>query len=142
MKKNIFMYAILLIIAVIIFLLIRFVFMKEYEFKTIDVKQYNELKMDNNLNVIYITGNEYYIDAFDKILLKISEEKDTKFNKLDITDEENFNSLLSDEQFMNEFSDSPIFPNVIILENGEIKGNITYDTEENIRQKLIDLGVE
>ena len=55
MKKTIIRYSILLLIAVFIFILIRFVFMKEKTFDKINYKQYTQLKSNNKTNYIYIT---------------------------------------------------------------------------------------
>ena len=75
MKKTIIRYSILLLIAVFIFILIRFVFMKEKTFDKINYKQYTQLKSNNKTNYIYITSDDFKIEEFEHQLVLLMNEK-------------------------------------------------------------------
>ena len=133
---------VLILISVAIFFVIRFNFTKEYEFKSINYSEYTGLKENIGTNLVYITSNELNIEEFEKTLLKIFGEKNKDVNKLDITDENEFSLLVTDEDFANYFGNEPVFPTLIILKNNEIVGNITRASEKTILEKLNELGIE
>ena len=126
MKKTIIRYSILLLIAVLIFILIRFVFMKEKTFDKINYKQYTQLKSNNKTNYIYITSNDFKIEEFEHQLVLLMNEKNIDIKKLDVTEQSEFEQIISDELFIDYFSDSPVFPNLIIMKDGKIVNAITY----------------
>ena len=119
MKKTIIRYSILLLIAVFIFILIRFVFMKEKTFDKINYKQYTQLKSNNKTNYIYITSDDFKIEEFEHQLVLLMNEKNIDIKKLD-------------ELFIDYFSDSPVFPNLIIMKYGKIVNAITYSSQEEL----------
>ena len=126
MKKTIIRYSILLLIAVFIFILIRFVFMKEKTFDKINYKQYTQLKSNNKTNYIYITSDDFKIEEFEHQLVLLMNEKNIDIKKLDVTKQSEFEQIISDELFIDYFSDSPVFPNLIIMKYGKIVNAITY----------------
>ena len=142
MKKNILRFIILFLIALIIFCVIRFLFMDSSKFDSINYEQYLELENKSGLNIVYIVGDNYYIDEFDKNLQKIFSNKMKSVKKLDITKSENLDGIISNEKFMNYFKDELILPVLIILEDGNIIGSINYSSEENIIENLKSLGIE
>lgn len=142
MKKFLTRFILSILIAVLIFLIIKFVVFKKYDFENINYNEYTQIKNDKDFNIIYVTGDDYYIESFEQTLLKISNDKKIIIKKLDITDIDNISNITSDEEFKNYFDDSFIFPNLIILKNGKIIGNITYSSEEDILNKLESLGIE
>lgn len=132
MKKTIIRYSILLLIAVLIFILIRFVFMKEKTFDKINYKQYTQLKSNNKTNYIYITSNDFKIEEFEHQLVLLMNEKNIDIKKLDVTEQSEFEQIISDELFIDYFSDSPVFPNLIIMKDGKIVNAITYSSQEEL----------
>ena len=124
---------ILILIAVAIFLVIRFGFMKSYSFKNINYNEYTQLKTNTKINLIYVTSNELNIEEFEQTLLKIFGERKIEVNKLDIT---------KDEEFTNYFGNEPVFPTLIVMKDGQIIGNITRAPEETILEQLELLGIE
>ncbi len=132
MKKTIIRYSILLLIAVLIFILIRFVFMKEKTFDKINYKQYTQLKSNNKTNYIYITSNDFKIEEFEHQLVLLMNEKNIDIKKLDVTKQSEFEQIISDELFIDYFSDSPVFPNLIIMKDGKIVNAITYSSQEEL----------
>ena len=132
MKKTIIRYSILLLIAVLIFILIRFVFMKEKTFDKINYKQYTQLKINNKTNYIYITSNDFKIEEFEHQLVLLMNEKNIDIKKLDVTKQSEFEQIISDELFIDYFSDSPVFPNLIIMKDGKIVNAITYSSQEEL----------
>ena len=132
MKKTIIRYSILLLIAVLIFILIRFVFMKEKTFDKINYKQYTQLKSNNKTNYIYITSDDFKIEEFEHQLVLLMNEKNIDIKKLDVTKQSEFEQIISDELFIDYFSDSPVFPNLIIMKDGKIVNAITYSSQEDL----------
>ncbi len=132
MKKTIIRYSILLLIAVFIFILIRFVFMKEKTFDKINYKQYTQLKSNNKTNYIYITSDDFKIEEFEHQLVLLMNEKNIDIKKLDVTKQSEFEQIISDELFIDYFSDSPVFPNLIIMKDGKIVNAITYSSQEEL----------
>lgn len=132
MKKTIIRYSILLLIAVSIFILIRFVFMKEKTFDKINYKQYTQLKSNNKTNYIYITSDDFKIEEFEHQLVLLMNEKNIDIKKLDVTKQSEFEQIISDELFIDYFSDSPVFPNLIIMKDGKIVNAITYSSQEEL----------
>lgn len=132
MKKTIIRYSILLLIAVLIFILIRFVFMKEKTFDKINYKQYTQLKSNNKTNYIYITSDDFKIEEFEHELVLLMNEKNIDIKKLDVTKQSEFEQIISDELFIDYFSDSPVFPNLIIMKDGKIVNAITYSSQEEL----------
>lgn len=132
MKKTIIRYSILLLIAVFIFILIRFVFMKEKTFDKINYKQYTQLKSNNKTNYIYITSDHFKIEEFEHQLVLLMNEKNIDIKKLDVTKQSEFEQIISDELFIDYFSDSPVFPNLIIMKYGKIVNAITYSSQEEL----------
>ncbi len=132
MKKTIIRYSILLLIAVFIFILIRFVFMKEKTFDKINYKQYKQLKSNNKTNYIYITSDDFKIEEFEHQLVLLMNEKNIDIKKLDVTKQSEFEQIISDELFIDYFSDSPVFPNLIIMKYGKIVNAITYSSQEEL----------
>jgi|GEM_PF-4123220 hypothetical protein len=132
MKKTIIRYSILLLIAVFIFILIRFVFMKEKTFDKINYKQYTQLKSNNKTNYIYITSDDFKIEEFEHQLVLLMNEKNIDIKKLDVTKQSEFEQIISDELFIDYFSDSPVFPNLIIMKYGKIVNAITYSSQEEL----------
>lgn len=132
MKKTIIRYSILLLIAVFIFILIRFVFMKEKTFDKINYKQYTQLKSNNKTNYIYITSDDFMIEEFEHQLVLLMNEKNIDIKKLDVTKQSEFEQIISDELFIDYFSDSPVFPNLIIMKDGKIVNAITYSSQEEL----------
>lgn len=132
MKKTIIRYSILLLIAVFIFILIRFVFMKEKTFDKINYKQYTQLKSNNKTNYIYITSDDFKIEEFEHQLVLLMNEKNIDIKKLDVTKQSEFEQIISDELFIDYFSDSPVFPNLIIMKDGKIVNAITYLSQEEL----------
>ena len=132
MKKTIIRYSILLLIAVFIFILIRFVFMKEKTFDKINYKQYTQLKSNNKTNYIYITSDDFKIEEFEHQLVLLMNEKNIDIKKLDVTKQSEFEQIISDELFIDCFSDSPVFPNLIIMKDGKIVNAITYSSQEEL----------
>lgn len=132
MKKTIIRYSILLLIAVFIFILIRFVFMKEKTFDKINYKQYAQLKSNNKTNYIYITSDDFKIEEFEHQLVLLMNEKNIDIKKLDVTKQSEFEQIISDELFIDYFSDSPVFPNLIIMKDGKIVNAITYSSQEEL----------
>ena len=132
MKKTIIRYSILLLIAVFIFILIRFVFMKEKTFDKINYKQYTQLKSNNKTNYIYITSDDFKIEEFEHQLVLLMKEKNIDIKKLDVTKQSEFEQIISDELFIDYFSDSPVFPNLIIMKYGKIVNAITYSSQEEL----------
>lgn len=132
MKKTIIRYSILLLIAVLIFILIRFVFMKEKTFDKINYKQYTQLKSNNKTNYIYITSNDFKVEEFEHQLVLLMNEKNIDIKKLDVTEQSEFEQIISDELFIDYFSDSPVFPNLIIMKDGKIVNAITYSSQEEL----------
>ena len=132
MKKTIIRYSILLLIAVLIFILIRFVFMKEKTFDKMNYKQYTQLKSNNKTNYIYITSNDFKIEEFEHQLVLLMNEKNIDIKKLDVTKQSEFEQIISDELFIDYFSDSPVFPNLIIMKDGKIVNAITYSSQEEL----------
>lgn len=132
MKKTIIRYSILLLIAVFIFILIRFVFMKEKTFDKINYKQYTQLKSNNKTNYIYITSDDFKIEEFEHQLVLLMNEKNIDIKKLDVTKQSEFEQIISDELFIYYFSDSPVFPNLIIMKYGKIVNAITYSSQEEL----------
>ncbi len=132
MKKTIIRYSILLLIAVLIFILIRFVFMKEKTFDKINYKQYTQLKSNNKTNYIYITSDDFKIEEFEHQLVLLMNEKNIDIKKLDVTKQSEFEQIISDELFIDYFSDSPVFPNLIIMKDGKIVNAITYSSQEEL----------
>lgn len=133
MKKTIIRYSILLLIAVLIFILIRFVFMKEKTFDKINYKQYTQLKSNNKTNYIYITSDDFKIEEFEHQLILLMNEKNIDIKKLDVTKQSEFEQIISDELFIDYFSDSPVFPNLIIMKDGKIVNAITYSSQEELK---------
>lgn len=133
MKKTIIRYSILLLIAVLIFMLIRFVFMKEKTFDKINYKQYTQLKSNNKTNYIYITSDDFKIEEFEHQLVLLMNEKNIDIKKLDVTKQSEFEQIISDELFIDYFSDSPVFPNLIIMKDGKIVNAITYSSQEELK---------
>ncbi len=133
MKKTIIRYSILLLIAVLIFILIRFVFMKEKTFDKINYKQYTQLKSNNKTNYIYITSDDFKIEEFEHQLVLLMNEKNIDIKKLDVTKQSEFEQIISDELFIDYFSDSPVFPNLIIMKDGKIVNAITYSSQEELK---------
>lgn len=142
MKKNVLRFIILFLIALIIFCVIRFLFMDNSKFDSINYEQYLELENKSGLNIVYIVGDNYYIDEFDKTLQKIFSNKMKLVKKLNITKSENLNGIISNEKFMNYFKDELILPVLIILEDGNIIGSVNYSSEEKIIENLKSLGIE
>ncbi len=132
MKKTIIRYSILLLIAFFIFILIRFVFMKEKTFDKINYKQYTQLKSNNKTNYIYITSDDFKIEEFEHQLVLLMNEKNIDIKKLDVTKQSEFEQIISDELFIDYFSDSPVFPNLIIMKDGKIVNAITYLSQEEL----------
>ena len=132
MKKTIIRYSILLLIAVFIFILIRFVFMKEKTFDKINYKQYTQLKSNNKTNYIYITSDDFKIEEFEHQLVLLMNEKNIDIKKLDVTKQSEFEQIISDELFIDYFSDSPVFPNLIIMKDRKIVNAITYSSQEEL----------
>ena len=132
MKKTIIRYSILLLIAVFIFILIRFVFMKEKTFDKINYKQYTQLKSNNKTNYIYITSDDFKIEEFEHQLVLLMNEKNIDIKKLDVTKQSEFEQIISDELFIDYFSDSPVFPILIIMKDGKIVNAITYSSQEEL----------
>lgn len=132
MKKTIIRYSILLLIAFFIFILIRFVFMKEKTFDKINYKQYTQLKSNNKTNYIYITSDDFKIEEFEHQLVLLMNEKNIDIKKLDVTKQSEFEQIISDELFIDYFSDSPVFPNLIIMKDGKIVNAITYSSQEEL----------
>ena len=132
MKKTIIRYSILLLIAFFIFILIRFVFMKEKTFDKINYKQYTQLKSNNKTNYIYITSDDFKIEEFEHQLVLLMKEKNIDIKKLDVTKQSEFEQIISDELFIDYFSDSPVFPNLIIMKDGKIVNAITYSSQEEL----------
>lgn len=132
MKKTIIRYSILLLIAVFIFILIRFVFMKEKTFDKINYKQYTQLKSNNKTNYIYITSDDFKIEEFEHQLVLLMNEKNIDIKKLDVTKQSEFEQIISDELFIDYFSNSPVFPNLIIMKDGKIVNAITYSSQEEL----------
>lgn len=133
MKKTIIRYSILLLIAVLIFILIRFVFMKEKTFDKINYKQYTQLKSNNKTNYIYITSDDFKIEEFEHQLVLLMNEKNIDIKKLDVTKQSEFEQIISDELFIDYFSDSPVFPSLIIMKDGKIVNAITYSSQEELK---------
>lgn len=132
MKKTIIRYSILLLIAFFIFILIRFVFMKEKTFDKINYKQYTQLKSNNKTNYIYITSDDFKIEEFEHQLVLLMNEKNIDIKKLDVTKQSEFEQIISDELFIDYFSDSPVFQNLIIMKDGKIVNAITYLSQEEL----------
>ena len=59
-------------------------------------------------------------------------EKNIDIKKLDVTKQSEFEQIISDELFIDYFSDSPVFPNLIIMKYGKIVNAITYSSQEEL----------
>lgn len=106
--------------------------MKEKTFDKINYKQYTQLKSNNKTNYIYITSDDFKIEEFEHQLVLLMNEKNIDIKKLDVTKQSEFEQIISDELFIDYFSDSPVFPNLIIMKDGKIVNAITYLSQEEL----------
>jgi hypothetical protein len=106
--------------------------MKEKTFDKINYKQYTQLKSNNKTNYIYITSDDFKIEEFEHQLVLLMNEKNIDIKKLDVTKQSEFEQIISDELFIDYFSDSPVFPNLIIMKYGKIVNAITYSSQEEL----------
>ena len=106
--------------------------MKEKTFDKINYKQYTQLKINNKTNYIYITSNDFKVEEFEHQLVLLMNEKNIDIKKLDVTKQSEFEQIISDELFIDYFSDSPVFPNLIIMKDGKIVNAITYSSQEEL----------
>lgn len=108
------------VIALVIFLFIRFVWLKGFEFKDMNVDEYVTFYNSNNEGIIYVTEETATMkDEFEEVISKNFVNKKIEAYKLDLT------NMSGDEKqkFIdaNEFTDEQyIIPMLIYVRDGEV----------------------
>ena len=108
------------VIALVIFLFIRFVWLKGFEFKDMNVDEYVTFYNSNNEGIIYVTEETAAMkDEFEEVISKNFSDKNIEVYKLELT------NMSGDEKqkFIdaNEFTDEQyIIPMLIYVRDGEV----------------------
>ncbi len=120
MKKFLKLVGIPFVIALAIFLFIRFVWLRGFEFTDMTVDEYVTFYNSNNEGIIYVTEETAVMkDEFEEVIGKNFEEKTIEVYKLDLTDV----SGDEEQKFIdaNEFtSDQYVIPMLIYVKDGAI----------------------
>lgn len=120
MKRFLKLVGIPFVIAVGIFLFIRFVWLRGFVFSDMTVDEYVTFYNSNNEGIIYITEEKAIMkDEFEEVIGKNFEDKNIKVYKLDLTDA----SGDEKQKFIdaNEFTDEQyVIPMLIYVKDGAI----------------------
>lgn len=120
MKKFLKLVGIPFIIAVAIFLFIRFVWLRGFEFNDVTVDEYVTFYNSNNEGIIYVTKETAVMkDEFEEVISKNFEGKTIEVYKLDLTNV----SGEQEQKFIdaNEFtSEQYVIPMLIYVKEGAI----------------------
>ncbi|MCM1371087.1 MAG: hypothetical protein NC181_04300 [Clostridium sp.] len=144
MKNNILKFIVLVLIALVIFFVIRIFVTEDYEFKLINFEEYTEKSEASGINIIYVSGGDYIKEEFDNVLLKIFSSSKENLYKLDVTDTVILDKLLSNQKFIEYFESNDrnvVLPILVIYKDGTIIGMIEYSPEEQIIENLKSLEV-
>ena len=143
MKKYFKLIGIPFLIAVGIFLFIRFIWLPEFKFKDMTVDEYVNLYNSNGEGIIYVTKEDAVMkDEFEEVIGSNFHNKKVGVYKLDLTsvsgdDEQKFIDA-------NEFTDdSFVIPMLIYVKDGSVKDAILgyapdYKVEEFIQNNNIE----
>ena len=120
MKKTLKLVGIPFIIALAIFLFIRFVWLKGFEFADMTIDEYVSFYNSNNEGLIYVTKQDAVMNAeFEEVIGKNFEGKNIEVYKLDLTEV----SGDEEQKFIdaNEFTDEQyVIPMLIYVNNGTV----------------------
>lgn len=112
------------VIALFIFIFIRFIWLKGFEFKNMSVDEYVTFYNSNNEGIIYVTKEDAVMkDEFEKVIGSNFENKEIKVYKLDLT-------AISDDdkqKFIdaNEFTDEEFtIPMLLYVKDGIVVDSI------------------
>ena len=143
MKKYFKLIGIPFLIAVVIFLFIRFIWLPEFKFKDMTVDEYVNLYNSSGEGIIYVTKEDAVKkDEFEKVIGSNFYNKKIEVYKLDLT-----NVSGDDEQKFidaNEFTnDSFVIPMLIYIKDGNVEDSIlgyapNYIVEEFITNNNIE----
>lgn len=138
MKKNIIFYGIPLVLAIIIFVLIRTFNPFAYSFNEISLDDYikiNEEKKGTYFIYVY-TNDEEEGEVYTNIIKSVMEDKNTEVYALDyqkIESDKNTKKFIEANEYtktISENNEGYTVPMVIILEDGKVKSSIMGAVEE------------
>lgn len=120
MKRFLKLVGIPFLIAIVIFLFIRFVWLKGFEFTDMTVDEYVTFYNSNNEGIIYVTEDTATMkDEFEEVISKNFEEKNIKVYKLDLTEVsgDDKQKFIDANDFTNE---QFVIPMLIYVKDGTI----------------------
>jgi len=126
------------IIALGIFLFIKFIWLKGFEFTNMTVDEYVTFYNSNNEGIIYVTNNSATKkDEFEEIIGSCFESKETTVYKLDLTTvtEDEYQKFID----ANEFTDETFtIPMLLYVKDGNVVDSIEGYAPEYKVNELID----
>jgi len=135
MKRYVRLIGIPFIIAVCIFLFIKFVWLKEFKFMPITIDQYVELYNSNDEGIIYVSDNKFDKTAeFEATIKNVFQNKKVTVYMLNLTDI----SDLEHQKFVeiSKFPDNSfIVPMILYIKDGVIMDSIEgYALEDKVKE--------
>lgn len=138
MKRNIIFYGIPLLLAIIIFLLIRTFNPFAYSFNEITLDDYIKINEEKDgTYFIYVYNDDLDEgEVYTNIIKTVMEDKKTKVYSLDyqkIESDKNTKKFIEANEYtktISENNEGYMIPMVLIIENGKVKASIMGTTEE------------
>lgn len=122
MKKFLKLVGIPFLIAVLIFLFIRFVWLKEFTIKDITIDEYVTMYNSKQKIIVFVTNDGFVDnDSYEEVIINSFHDKKIKVYKLDLTDS------LAEEKFIsaNGFSsDEYVIPMLLYVNDGALVASI------------------
>lgn len=137
MKRMLKLIGIPFTIAVVIFLFIRFVWLKGFEFTDMTVNEYVSFYNSNSEGIIYVTAEgAVKKEEFEEIIGSSFDDKKIEVYKLDITNvtEEEYQKFVDANEFTDE---SFTIPMLLYVKNGNVVDSIEGYAPEYKVQELI-----
>ena len=148
MKKSILLYGVPVVVALILFLLIRMFDPFGYKFEEIGLDKYEQLNKSKGTEIVYIYDEkEDSGKVYSDIIKSVMEKQKTKLFALDYNSlkEEDIKKFINANSYTKTLADSEegfLVPMVIYLKDGKVKASIMGTCEKKDFEKFIkDNGV-
>ena len=149
MKKTILLYGVPVVVAVLLFLLIRIFNPFGYKFNEIGLEEYEKLNKEKTTEIVYIYDDkEDSGQVYSDIIKSVMEDKKTKVFALDYNNlkENDIKKFINANDYTKTLADSEegyLIPMVLYLEDGKVKASIMGTCEKKDFEKFIkDNGVK
>lgn len=143
MKKKILVYGVPVVVALILFLLIRIFNPFGYKFNEIGLDEYEKLNEGKGTELIYVYNDkEDSGKVYSDIVKSVMEKKKTKvfaldYNKLNDEDIKKFIDASTYTKTLADSDEGYTIPMILYLDNGKIKASIMGTCEKSDFEKFI-----